>query len=399
MRSVLLITLVAAFAVRGAGGAIAQSEPVTAPPAPPSPSSPDPAGTRVVPVVVIKLTGDLACGRLVARLREELEAAAAAKAELVVLSIEGRRWREDVARGLADVVMASPVPVAALLGPGGAGALGGPVGGGQALVAIAARTCWMAPRATIETFAGDEILIASAAGAAVVPEPSDAVDIVARRNLPTDLAGALLHPATPLHATWEGPERILTLHDTTAPADGAGGAVNLVTVNSTGARGRFIPDVAVRLRMVSGTAADPGQVMRAETVRARNLTQRLVFEDLGRRRTELIGALTTARTLTSQALDRVSASPRGDDPANQAKRRKNGQAALITLQKSADALARAESIAKEFPELLVEPPPGTSVVGVTPESSVRAWVSTFKDAQRDLAKAGERAARAAETER
>jgi len=358
--------------------------------APPTPAT---TPLRSAPIVVIRLTGDLVAVRLVSRLREELDAAAAAKAELVVLTLEGYRWRAEVVRALADAVKASTVPVAALLGPAS------PVGGGQTLVALAGTTCWISVLTSIKSDAKDEVVMPAVVGASLGPEPSPAAEIVARRGLPASMAAVLLAPATPVYAAWEGSDHVLTLHDGAAPANAAGNPVSLVMIEPSGPRARISSDTAVRLGIARATARDPGEVLRALSLRASSVTTRVVSEDLAARKVELHAALAGVRTLTSQAADRLTATPRGDDPADQDKRRKAGQASLSTLQHAIVAIARAEALAKDYPELLVEAPPGTSAVGMTPEGAVKAWHAAFKDAQADLAKAAERAARAAEPKR
>lgn len=342
------------------------------------------------PVVVIRLNGDLVASRLVPRLRDELNAAADAKAGLVVLTIEGYRWRAEVVRALADVVSQSKVPVAALLGPSS------PLGGGQTLVALAASHCWISTLASIKVEPSDEVVIPPAAGVAITPEPSAAADIVMRHKLPEGMASVLLAPTTPTYAMWEnGPEQPVTLHEGDPPAKG----VAVVRKETSGIKTRISSNDAVRLGIAKATANDPGAVLRGMQVKATSVVTRLVTEDLAARKADLHAQLTAARTLTSQATDRLTSVPKGDDPADADKRRKAGQAAAATCVRAQEALAKAEALAKDYPELLAEPPPGTSNVGMTAEGSVKAWVAAFKDAQGDVSKAAERAARAAETKR
>jgi hypothetical protein len=384
MRSPLPIIVASLIMGASSLNALAQHTPIQpAPPAAPQP------GVRAVPIVVVRLNGDLVATRLVGRLREELDGAAANNAELVVLSIEGYRWRANVVRALADVVSASKVPVAALLGPSS------PLGGGQTLVALAANSCWISAMASIKCEPADEVVIPAVAGTAITPEPSPAADIVTRHGLPAGMGAVLLAPTTPTYATWEGSERVVTLHEGTPPANG----VALVSRETSGIRTRISSDQAVRLGIAKASAMDPGAVLRGLSLRASTVVTRLVAEDLAARKAELHTQLTAARTLTSQASDRLSSTPKGDDPADQDKRRKAGQSAVLTCQRAAEALGKAEAVAKDYAELLVEPPPGTTAVGITPEGSVKAWVAAFKDAQGDLAKVAERAARAAETKR
>jgi hypothetical protein len=396
MRTALVIVVAATF---GTGTAPSRQAPSTTPPPQPGRLAPPSPLVRTAPVVVVRLTGDLVARHLIARLRDELAAAAQAKAELVVLSIEGRRFRPDVARGLADVVATSPVPVAALLGPGS------PVGGGQALVGLGASTCWISARTQIECEAADVLATPPDVNAAVAPEPTPAPDLLTKRGLPAELAGVLLAPAKPMYAAWHqdepGSTPVVTLHEGAAGlgAGTPGGPVNLVTVERTGPRTLISSDTAVRLGVARSIAGDPGQVLRQLGLRGSSVTTKLLTEDLTKRRAEMQAEVAAARSLIGQALDRLGALPKGDDPADQDKRRRGGSAAVTSLQHAGEAIARAEALAKNYPELLGEPPAGTSTVGMTPEGAVKAWYAEFKDVRGDLTKAAERAARAADPKR
>jgi hypothetical protein len=365
-------------------------------PARQAPAPPESPGVRVLPVYSVRLTGDLVAKRLIERLREQLDAAGTAKAELVVLTIEGRRWRPEVARALADVVKASPVPVAALLGPGAT------VGGGQVLVALGASTCWIAPGTTIRTEPGDEVAVPPVAGSVVTPEPTGATEIVTKDFLPLALAEVLLAPVTPMYAAWESPERTLTVLEGAAPAgpgDPSSAAVALVTVERGAARTAISAESAVRLGIAKGLAVDAGQVLRALSLRGATTATHPVSDDLPARKTELHAAVASIRTLTSQASDRVSGSPKGDDPQDRDKRRRNGLSAVSICKRAGEELIKAEALAKDYPELLVEPAPESSSVGTTPESAVKSWQALFKDLRGDLSRVAGRAATAADAKR
>lgn len=373
----------------------------------PGPAASPGAAARRGKVVHLQIKGDLDSMKLVREFSAELASADQSGIALLLIELDGNRWRADVVWGLVQAARAVGAPTAAWL----ADPKDNRVGTGQALVAVLASTagaeCWLAPKTAIVLDPGDDLR-------AQAPEETDwervdrelsgaAWTALKARNADTELAATLLTPGA------AGPVWVVVPTDDTPPrltgerpvGDAARQARRLVSV-MPGASGAAaadsahveIPaDLALRLPIAAGTARGPGEILTRHGSAAQPRVSRSIQSGLGAARRQVEQDATKIDRALESADQRLRDLPRPSDPDYTIRKRRAGNDTLPLLNDAQVALEQCERIIAEYPELLKATAPGRTPVGEDPKLAKMSWRLSFQ-ARRDtlvklLAKARE----------
>lgn len=370
------------------------------PPAPPAPAAPDlPAKLRIVH---IKLRGDLDCTRLTSDLQSTLRKAREDSAEVLLLELDGNRWRGDVLLGMAQSLSSTSregMKLWVLL----ADALDNRIGSGQAALGLLADRCYLHPKAQILFDPGDDLreLAPDGTGFEQIDHDLQGLLWAAARERGRDGLLAALLP-TPRQQVWalrgaEGPFDRLT--GSTPESDASALALSSPATESPQGDAfqlRLSTEAAVGIGIASAQARDLGHVFALERVAPRPLIRR-----------ELVSALPEARKTLADRWSQVDAVRRRIDKAldeaerlrgHDSPRRKliAGRESLAPLVEASARLSQIETLLTDYPELLRAAPPGTTSIELTPQRLSRAWFESLQDRRDNLADLKARAERLAE---
>lgn len=337
--------------------------------------------------------------QVVARLDEEIVCAAKANAGLLLLELDGDRWRADVVWAAGQKIRNSPVPVAVYLSD----AAGRSVGGGQLMLGLLATECFVEPGTVVREAPGDDLRELAPEGSdfeQITRELSGAVytrltDLRAPSELADVLVGlgsgkaqpllwALYEPAaqTPARVQREDPVEIIP----------GTRSVPIVTRAFDGSPRLSIPaDTGVALRLYRGAQASPASACAALGYRAGIKSHVRLDSGLDDARRRTGADLEAIDTLT----ERVKALLDLPDPPHAAtspdRYRRAGKSAADEIDAGRALLARCEKALEDYPELLRAPAPGQTAVGGKPSAYAARWRSAVQSRRDRLDKLEARA--------
>jgi hypothetical protein len=331
----------------------------------------------------IRLSGPIDCRKMVDELAAELAAAKDAAAPLVILEIDGRGGRDDLVWLLARHIRECPFPIAAYLHPG----RGGSVGAAQAILAVAATTCYIAPHASIAAGGEHELrwlappdtdweLIQRELGALISTALQD-------RSADPALAHILVAPAT---AAWiaeiDGHPTLLTEppQNTTASTavqiafTGIEGFERLHITSTLALQMRIAADTATTIAQIAGTAG-PSAVL-PPIGRPRRITSNLAAA-----RQEAAGTLQAMQVTVARIGVELDLKKRLKRTITASDYRQAGAKALEMAANVEDSIAKIHQCLAEYPELLQSRPHHGRTSRAQPE-----LLSKLQAVQRDLDK-------------
>ncbi|MFN7022195.1 MAG: hypothetical protein ACK4WH_12830 [Phycisphaerales bacterium] len=368
---------------------------------------PSPPRTAVEPsvkrkVLHLKLKGDLDSLKMVEDAERAVAQARADGVELVLLELNGDRWRGDVVLGLMPVVRPDGVRTVVWLND----ALDGRVGSGQAALGLTASACYIGPKTEV-VYKPVQDLREQAPANVDWEHVEDQVrgTLWGRLTSPERLrspllAAALPWPRQPLWAVLDRApglpgaraERI----DATAPSAAEAGRSVALTSGSAergGLRLRLDPALAVSTGVAEAACREVGQVLAQERIIPQPLLRAEVTSGLNEARQRLAKDLATldrSAELMDKALDEAERW-RGMDAAK--RKTRVGKDTLASVEDAAKLLGSIESLVGGYPELLRAAPPGTSTVELTPQRLSAAWHNAFQNRKDRIAELRARAVR------
>lgn len=299
----------------------------------------------------IRLTGELDTMACVMDLERRLEEAVQDRAGLLILEVSASHARPDVVLAIAEAVRRSEIrTIGFLIDPRDKRVTPAAL----ALALLIGDRVAIDPRTTVRFERGDW-------RTDLLPEdvdPEEAVEEV-RLALERRLAAREIDP---------------TIAATVSPAPDASGSA-AIDPNSLPGVGIevFVSDSATKVARAAGFR---GQMPRAVEVE-----------------TSLEPARARVESLISSADDAIAQSKRTMDLRNQRPddreisvhdERRAGAAALEILSAAGTSVDRAEVILREFPEILLTPPPGRTDVGTTRLTLRTAWRYRLDDLRKDI---------------
>lgn len=386
---------------------------------------------RTIPVkgVHIRLMDDLHCVKQVREIGAAIDRAVAQDRGLVILELGGARWRSDLLLELAELLRATrerlvdvdartqrTVTLLVVLEgredrEGGRGA--SPViGGGQATLALIADAAVIRPDVRVVADLSSELPTPARPGDDWRPrsegreaesEEEDAVPAASRSTLQAILASGCarrgvrvelteLLPRPVRAAWWQSPDPWVGGHALVrerAPEEGAefewGVLAGPAGGDERSLRLSIGADVAEKVGLAVESSAQPGRQLASLGIACANPE-----------RVDIGAKLDDARLLVRELLsnvDREIRDVRADlreaarfrAPEDRLRRRRAGERALQRSPGIEAAIARTEEVLLEHPELLVEPPPGSTPVGQTPERLPGEWRRTLQRLRDDAA--------------
>lgn len=370
---------------------------------------------RKVKVLQLRIHGDLDNARLVRDVATALGEPRAEGFELVVLEVSAQRWRTDVLAQLLAVFSAAKV-----------GAARGEVESEGDRVRL---VTWLNTEAARVSTAGAVLAIVSHAAYAtsrleIVHDPGDEVRNLAppetdwgsheqavraavwsrlsARGSDVLLAAAIPSPQQALWLVPRGPDesgpKLKVTDREPASADGrSGDVVRLTTAVTAMGAGVFRLKVSAemlgQLGLVQASARELGQILAAEQVASRQTVRREVRSGLDaarKRLTDDFAGIDEARHRMDQTLDEAERA-KGQEAAR--KRARAGLSAASLADESLRRLMACERLTEDYPELLRDPPPGQTSVGVAEQRLAWVWSQAFQSRREELAELRARADR------
>lgn len=335
---------------------------------------------------------NLSTARVARTIETRLRQADEARADTFVLQLTGDRWRPDVVRDIAAAIRASGVRTVVWLSDSNDHR----VGVGQAALGLIAGECWIHPGTRIERHkdAEDHALAPKGANLPRITEELMAWCAKNAHARGTDplLLTALLGPGEPLSAV-EEPDGTTTRLTPSEPAPSD--ATRVTPLRPRDADEHLVhcldADLLVALRAASGAA------------------ERLddMFEPRGISPVSsgplpaggAIAPILEKAAASLDALDReiegleqqISAKPRDQRVNTQGFYRDLGQRILEQTPKTRARVEACEKLLADDPEIARTPPPGTSAVGVTPDSCATRWRQAFQKRRDAIARVEKKA--------
>lgn len=347
----------------------------------------------------VELQGDLDSIRLVARLDEEIACAAKANAGLVLLELDGDKWRADVVWAAGQRIRAGPVPVAVYLSD----ATGRAVGAGQLLLGLLAAECFVAPGTVVREVPGDDLRHLAPEGCdfeQITRELSGAIytrlaDLHAPSELADVLVGlgagkaqpllwALYEPAaqTPARLQREDPVEIIP----------GTRSVPIVTRAIEGSARLIIPaDTGVALRLYRASQASPASVCAALGYRAGIKSHVRIDSGLAEARRQAGDDLQAIDTLAERVKALLDLPDPPDAATSPDRYRRAGKTAADEIDAGRALLRRCEQALEDYPELLRAPAPGQTAVGGKASVYASRWRSAVQSPRDRLDKLEARA--------
>lgn len=357
--------------------------------------------------VHIRLTGDFDCMKLEQEFRAAVEKARQDRASTLLIELSGNRWRGDVTLALMKAVREAQRSTNANEEKG-AVAQGGPVrvvaflndpgdrrvGGGQAAVALCCDVVVQAPATKIAASFADEI---------VDPTASDEESAGRAAELRQELEAActdegrsaswsLVFPRAARAVWWEGvdpwTETIPIIRETKPGPKtdfGAGIIAGPEGADEKSLSVLLSADDAIDAGLARATANSANMALASAEIKHTGMKRVEIVSNLSRERERLHGDVKEIDRLLRQTDADLREAGRYRSNETLGKRRaagRNAQRELGSIQKRID---EAESVVKEYPELLGDVPPGQTTVGQTPDRLVSVWRSLFQRWRDDLA--------------
>ncbi|MBX3359220.1 MAG: hypothetical protein KF745_12425 [Phycisphaeraceae bacterium] len=365
-----------------------------------TPATPGRMSPRRARVWHLRVLGDLDCARLVRDVSELVNKAESDGATMLILELDGDRSSPDVVWSIAQSIRSSAIPTHAFL----ADSRESRVGTGQAALALIAAgrggACWILPGTSISRRDGDDLR----------PDEPDDMDFerinrelqgsawarLKDRGIDTEVASVLLSPASagpawalpaePPGAPW----RITSIR----PPANETQAVRIVTVVPTASKessgasqaGVEIPYEVVRALGLASEARSVGEIgVKSGLGRYTTVTHE-VRSGLSAARKRVEGDAAKVDAVLAQAdqvLRDIPSVSRADYAFRKARAGKDALALLANVQPVID---RTERLMVDYPELLRNPVPGRTIVGVTSGSLKTTWRISFDRRRDELAR-------------
>lgn len=366
-------------------------------------------------VLHLRLLGDLTHVRVARDFAAAISSCHDDGVDAIVLEINGNRWRSDVllqmARACIDAKL-MPAPGSALEKERAAPRLivwlndpaDDRVSSAAATFALFAQAAYVGPKLEVAHDPSDESrdLAPPDVDWARIEEDLRAIvwNRLSARSGDLLLSAALPAPHQPLWLVCGSQDQDSPLRVTDREPAAGSSVVRLASTIAGEAgdrlRLRLNADSMVRLGIARGQARDIGQILAAERITARQTIRREVRSELASVRATLnseFAAIDTARERADKTLDEAERL-RGHD----AKRRqaRAGEAALELCDEALKKLLACESVTGDYPELLRNPPPGQTGVGLTEQRLTLYWSTAFQSRRQGIADLRARATRCIE---
>ncbi|MCB9845789.1 MAG: hypothetical protein H6811_07395 [Phycisphaeraceae bacterium] len=341
-------------------------------------------------ILHLTIAGDLDS---IALARETTDAlVATTNTDMVILELDGNRWRSDVLWMLGSAIRDCSAPVVVLLRD----PKDKRVGLGQLVLGLLATSCVIDPGTHVES---DE----SGDRRSLIPEQTDMERVerelsgmvwvkLRHRGHRGELAESMLRSAG---SAWivdppDGPPEIV-LEPPTDPS-----APRFIDVRADGTVHVSIDaDTLAALRLVDDCLPDARRLIAAYGPSSGRIERRELKSQLGHARDELDSVLRAADDAThgvERELDRVDHPP--DDRVVPASAyREAGRAGLNRLAAARSLVEQAERLFDSHPELLRTPAPAGTPVGRTSERNTADWRLVFLDRRRTIERLEDRARR------
>lgn len=366
---------------------------------PPTDGSPPHPAPKASKVWHIHIKGDLDSMRLVRDFSAELAKAEEGGAGMLMLELDGNRWRADVVWGIVQAARGLGVPTAAWLND----PKDGRVGTGEAIVGILAAAkggeCRVAPKLEISLEPGDDLRSQAPDGTdweRVDRELSGAAwTAMKERGADTELGPALLAPGS-AGSVWAiegdgGPMRLTTTRPTGEVAAKAQRVVMVMpgasgTEASAGAKIEISAELAERLRLVRGVARGPVELLSQNGNAALPRVTKEIQSGLAAARKQVEQDAAKIDRAMEQADHAMHDLPRPSEPDYLVRKRKSGKDAIPLLEDAQAVLEQTEKVVVDYPELLKATAPGKTPVGEDPKLVRLTWRTSFQQRRDDLAK-------------
>lgn len=347
----------------------------------------------------VELAGDLDSMRIVGRLDEEITSAARAGAGLILLELDGDRWRSDVVWSAAQKVRESPIPFAVYLSD----TADRTIGAGQLALGLLAADCFVEPGTTVREAPGNDLRD-------LVPEETD-IEQVTRElsgalytrltelSAPADLADVLVHlgAGMPQPLLWvlyepasQSPARLVRED----PVEIVPGTRNIQIVGRAfdgTARLNIPAEVGVRMHVYRSSQASPGAMGAALGFRGGIKSRVRLSSGLSEARRQAGDDFEDLDTLFERVKTLLDLPDPPDAAVSPDRYRRAGRSALEEVETGRSFLARAEKSLADYPELLRAPAPGQTSVGGTPSVFASRWRSAVQSRRDRLDKLEARA--------
>ncbi len=368
------------------------------------PKEPEEQGLARRKVLHLKLRGELDCIKVVGELERALDRARADGVDVAVLEIGGDQWRADVLLGAMKLLKTErPKVVAWLNDPSDHR-----VGTGQAALALMASRCYLAPKTEV-VFDGSEALRAGAPALTEWEQIDRDIQALLwgslkERGRELLMAAMLPAPSQPLWAMFDrsptsGPGAKLQKLMMTEPSSAESTRCIAITSGSAdrgSIRVKIDTELALALKLADGSTREVGQLLAAERLSPQPLIRAEVvsgFPDARERLVRSLAAVDAAIERLDKTLDE-SEKLKGSDVVR--RKRQAVPTSVPLADEAMKCLLDAEKLTVEYPELLRSPPPGATVVELTPHRLSAAWFYAFQDRRESVTELRARAARLSE---
>lgn len=352
---------------------------------------PAPRSSQAKParVHVVQVNGDLDNADVARLIGEEIAAANEAGAGLVMLALDGHRWRMDVVANIAAAIGSSSAPVAVLLRD----AKDHRVGAGEAALGLCAASCWIDPKTSIRSASGDdrrelapkaidlEKALRDVVGAAAVGQKARGAD--------ARLPGVLIAARAGMIA--QKPESGGAWLLAPAPAGEStpvAGAVVVVEAGNAGGPAAIVISarIAVDLRIARGVAAQAGEVISGENIVGRPVVTKTIASGLAEAATALERGIEHLDRTLDAAERALVIDPKDKRKNTDPLYHQAGRTALDLAHQAGDELDAAEKSTRRFPELLRQAAYGQTDIGRKPSDHEAEWRRVFQKRRDRIAK-------------
>lgn len=338
----------------------------------------------------IRLIGDWDCMRMVEDARAAFESARKDRAGAILLEMDGNRWRADIAGRLVEMVKeartASPDHAAITVVAYLTDAKDQRVGGGQATLALCCDAVVVGGETRIESSLNDELRALYPPGtdsAAVAVELRKSIAGSGRSN------GDVWSEALPVPTRalwwvaddpWSGAGVKLTSADpgtdpafafgTVAGPAGAGPERLSLAMNAAAAK---------RTGFAGALATSASMALSSQGLAATGVRRYEVTSGLASARQELHSKIADIDRDLRQIDADIREASRSRSTETWARRKSAGQRAVTKLEAVEKQIMAAEGLAKDYPELLNDVPPGHTEVGQKAALLSSVWRDAFQN--------------------